>query len=76
MVFGEAWLTGFSPEQKAQYASSTVTRNYEATERAKGWAHPLDLQEAKDAYRADSVSADLGCCLFGGLCGSKDESLI
>lgn len=65
-------LTSHSPEQKSQYAAATVKRKHEAAERAKGWAHPLNLQEAKDAYRADSVSVGLEravCCLHHGSCG-------
>lgn len=67
-------LTSHSPEQKSQYAASTVNRKREAAERAKGWAHPLNLQEAKDAYRADSVSvwSRTSCLLFThGSCGGR-----
>lgn len=59
-------LTSHRPEQKSQYAASTVNRKREVAERAKGWAQPLNLQEAKDAYRADSVSvwSRTSCLLF------------
>lgn len=50
------------PEQDAQLATTAPARGYEAAQRRKAAAYPLNLQEAKDAYRADSVRG-------GGLAG-------
>lgn len=43
------------PEQEAQFAASVIQRNYAAAERAKAVHVALELQAARDAYRADHL---------------------
>lgn len=45
-----------SPEQEIQYAATAVQRRHVAAERAREVEHPLKMQAAKDAYRADFLA--------------------
>lgn len=55
------------PEQEEQYAASKAAREAAAAERGKGCQHPLNLQEAKDAYRAYRAECDGGIMVEGGM---------